>query len=340
MFQLPPRKKRILQAVVEKYVATVEPVGSHTIVRELDLGVSSATVRNDLAELEEMDLLTHPHISAGRMPTDLGYRVYVDELLSGSPAATSTPQPFQTVALDVEQMLEIACRTLAQWTSYPAVLLVPTRERHAMKHVQLGNVNSHRVLVVVMTSTGEVEHRLFEVPSYVAPSRLQRIARFLNEKLKGRALSDIKALCYSDIADPMEPVDAFAEKAFEFVKEIVMAQADDKVLVEGVVYILNEPEFSRADKAREWLNALEERQLLTRLLSAPLSQMSVTVIIGREHGMASMQETSFVGAPYRVGEQWFGSVGILGPTRMRYSKVMPDVQSLAQQLGKCLSDMV
>lgn len=346
MLQLQPRKKRILQAVVEKYVETAEPIGSRTLVRELNLGISSATVRNDLAELEDMELLTHPHTSAGRMPTDLGYRLYVNELLPNPLPLVSLSDRLRAAALDMERILENACRILAQLTSYTAVVLVPTEERDAMKHVQLGNVNTdarvrpHRVLVVLMTSAGHVEHCLFEAPSYVAPSRLQRIARFLDTKLKGRTLSSIKTLSYADIADPQELVDPFAEKAFEFVKESITAQADDKVLVEGIVYILNQPEFSRIDKAREVLSALEEPALLTSLMSVPLRQLEVTVIIGREHEWSPIQETSFIGAPYGMGNQWLGSIGVLGPTRMKYSEALPMVQHLARQLGQCLAEMV
>ncbi|MCS6858944.1 MAG: heat-inducible transcriptional repressor HrcA [Abditibacteriales bacterium] len=346
MLQLQPRKKRILQAVVEKYVETAEPIGSHTLVRELNLGISSATVRNDLAELEDMELLTHPYTSAGRVPTDLGYRAYVNDLSPRPLPLMPLSERLRAAALDIERVLENACRMLAQLTNYTAIVLVPTEERDVMKHVQLGNVNEdarrrpHRLLVVLVTSAGHVEHSLFETPTYIAPSRLQRIARFLNAKLKGRTLSSIKNLSFADIADPQEPVDPFAERSFELVKESIRAQADDKVLVEGIVYILNQPEFARVDKARAVLNVLEKPALLTGLMSMPLRQLGITVVIGREHELSPIQETSFIGAPYKMGDQWLGSIGILGPTRMKYNEAMPMVQHMARQLSQCLSEMM
>ncbi len=341
--ELNPRKRRILAAVVERYIASREPVGSAALLGELDVGVKSATLRNEFAELEEMQLLMHPHTSAGRIPTDLGYRVYVDELLQ--PATLTEPAQMQLRRLrptnsEVEDMLGHACELLARLTGYPAIVSIPAVQRDSVKHVQLGSVDARKMLVVIYTTAGHVEHRLFEVPQATPPARVNRVMRVLNEKLRGRTIASIRMLEATDLLDAGEAADALLVAALGFVKSLLASQADDKILVEGVVYILSQPEFAEVQKARAVLEAFEQAHVMQRVLEAPQRRGRVTVVIGQEHAADELQPLSFIGMPYRAGTATLGGVGVLGPTRMRYRDALPAVEQLALRISECLAEMI
>lgn len=339
---LTERQKKILGTLVDLYVETVDPVSSCGVLQHSRLKVSPATVRNDLAELEEFGLVRQPHTSAGRVPTDSGYRLYVDELVKPRPVDRRGASVIRSELMGewgaLEEILLTACRLLSRVTEYTSVVLVPTLRRDAMKLVQLGTISPRRLLVILVTTAGHIENRVRDVADPLPPSRLTRIGNFLNDKLKGRSLSDVKRLKLADIDDPHDFHDPFLETAFHLVQESIPEDADDQIIVEGIVYMLDQPEFSNAEKARTVMEAFETRRPLSGLLVESMRTEGLATVIGHEQPSASMHDCSFVGMAYRMGNQVTGSIGVLGPTRMQYAETMPLVRYMARRLGECLTE--
>lgn len=338
VMQLEPRRRRILAAVVERYVESSEPVGSQTLAGDAEFGVRSATIRNEFARLEELNLLTHPHTSAGRIPTDLGYRVYVDELLQPEPITErvrdTTRERLIPAHNSMAELLAAACELLAGMTQYPALVSFPARRYDTIKHVQMGNVDARRILVVIYTQSGNVEHRIFELPASVRPPQVSRVMRILNAKLKGRTIASIRQLTVQDVHEAGEAAEPFVREALAFVQETLAGQPDDRVLVEGIVYLLSQPEFADVEKARTMIGILNDPSRLHPVLEMPLYEGASAVVIGKEHLELSMQTMSFVGFPYRAGSTVLGTVGIVGPTRMKYWQAIPAVEHVAQSLSE------
>ncbi len=358
---LQPRQQALLAAVIERYVETAEPVGSASLVADPKFvarvgGVSSATVRNELAELEAAGLLAHPHTSAGRVPTDAGYRVYVNEMLKPRPVKARERAQIEsqivTPASSVEDALRDACVTLARLTGYPAVATLPAAGRDSVRQVQINALPPRRLILALVTAAGRIEHRVFEVEDDVPNQRLSAVVNFLNQKLSGRTLSALRALQFEDIADGLHGAQtlALARRAFEFVRQSAGELGDERVVVQGMITLLDEPEFSDIEQARAAMRLFDDVSTMNDLLRAPLERAlsgepgaaSYAVVIGEEHqpvGHAAAQRFSLVGIAYGVGGEVLGSVGVMGPTRMKYTDAVSLVPALAARLRDSLETL-
>ncbi len=346
MIELKPRQRAILAAVVEKYVQSAEPVGSGAVSSDPLLAakfgaLSPATVRNELAELENLGFLQQPHTSAGRVPTDLGYRYYVN--LLSRPRELSFVEETQLEAVappasSVEDALEDAMVILAKMTGYPAVANLPGAKRDTMRLLQLNPIAPRRLILVLMTSSGRIEHRVFEVDDDVSPTRLQTVVTFLNENLGGKTLAKTKSADFETVSKGLhdQTVIGLARRAWEMVQGSIAEIADEKIVVQGLITLLDEPEFSQIGQARAALRLLEDQSAMGGLLKASsLDAMGQMVRIGRE--MPNLEHPnaqifSFVGVSYGVGNEVLGTLGVLGPARMRYNDALSIVPALAARL--------
>ncbi len=335
------RQQNILAALIERYVQTAEPVSSHMILEDTGLNVSSATIRNELAELETAGYVMQPHTSAGRIPTDAGYRYYVNTLMRphtlSRPEANRIQRQIQPLYSELEDILDEACHLLSNVTRYTSVILIPTMQRDSMKHLQMENLNPYRLLILMVTSSGQVEHRLYETDSKVPADRLNRISNYLNSKLAHKSLSAVKKLRFEDISNPTEFNDPFLKRAFEFLQQTIPDNPSERIVVEGIVYILQQPEFSDVEKARGVVEVLDEEVSISPMLNSMLDSPSPTVIIGEENRLAPMRVCSFIGMPYRLSDEAIGSIGVLGPTRMQYAETISAVNYLTKRLEECVS---
>lgn len=380
--KLSERQKALLSIVIERYVQDAEPVGSALLsgdasFRALFGAVSSATVRNELADLEEMGLLTQPHTSAGRVPTDAGYRFYVNEVLQPRPLRSREKARIQAMpgaSSSVEDALREATALLAQMTGYPAVATLPSASLDTMRQVQISAVPPHRLLLVLLTQSGRVENRLFEVGAEEIGSstaRLTAVANFLNEQLGGRTLSQVRALSFEDVAAGLHDAGtiALARRAWEHARASVGDLNDDRLVVQGVVTLLDEPEFSHIEHARDALRLFADAPGLCDVLAANMGAAQFqregregahrgekrvalrgesgaqTVVIGREHGQVlevsvpSVERLSFVGIAYGAGGEVLGTVGVLGPTRMKYGEALSLVPALGARLQQSIESL-
>jgi heat-inducible transcriptional repressor len=355
------RQRAILAAVIERYVETAEPVGSTALASDVSLSnafgkTSSATIRNDLAALEDAGLLAHPHTSAGRIPTDAGYRVYINEMLRPRPVRAGErariKAQISTPAASMEDALEDATQVLAQLTGYPALASLPAVTRDTMRQVQLNPLPPHRLILVLVTAAGRVEHRMLEVEADVPAARLNTVVNFLNHQFSGRNLADLRALHWEDVSTNLHDaaVLQLAQRAWVSVKNAVGEIADEQIVVQGLLTLLDEPEFSEIERARTAMRLLQDAGTLNALLRATTEAARASggaVVIGSElrglsfgsAGETGLERFSFVGISYGAGGEVLGTVGVLGPTRMKYADAVSLVPALAGRLRESLETL-
>ena len=335
---LDDRKLAVLRAIVEDFVSTNEPVGSRSLVDRHNLDVSPATIRNDMAVLEDQGYIVQPHTSAGRIPTEKGYRLFVDRL-SGikplSPAERRAIETFLAGAYDLDDVVTRTVRLLAQLTRQVAVVQYPSLTRSAVRHVELVPLTDRRLLLVLITDTGRVEQRTVELPSPIGEESITQLRAVLNACLDGRKLADV-ATVVAELPARVAPMERpNAAEVFSVIVETLVDRHEERVVVGGAAN-LTPADFSRG--LREVLEALEEQVVLMHLLGESGDHATVTVRIGSENDVQGLRNTSLVAAGYGTGDQSLARLGVLGPTRMDYPTAMGAVRAVARYVGQILAE--
>jgi heat-inducible transcriptional repressor len=334
---LDDRKLAVLRAIVEDYVSTNEPVGSKSLVDRHGLDVSPATIRNDMMVLEEQGYVVQPHTSAGRIPTDQGYRLFVDRLSAVKPFSTAERRAIETFlggAYDLDDVVMRTVRLLAQLTRQVAVVQYPSLTKSSVRHIELVPLTDRRVLLVVITDTGRVEQRTIELPGTIGEDAITHLRAVLNACLDGRRLADVAAVV-ADLPGRLSPPDRpNAAAVFSVIVETLVERHEERVVVGGAAN-LTPADFSRG--LREVLEALEEQVVLMRLLGES-GDASVTVRIGAENEYQGLRSTSTVATSYGSGEQALARLGVLGPTRMDYPTAMGAVRAVARYVSQILAE--
>jgi heat-inducible transcriptional repressor len=335
---LDDRKLAVLRAIVEDYVSTNEPVGSKSLVDRHNLDVSPATIRNDMAVLEEQGYIVQPHTSAGRIPTDQGYRLFVDRLSAVKPLSVAERRAIETFlagAYDLDDIVTRTVRLLAQLTRQVAVVQYPSLTRSVVRHIELVPLADRRVLLVLITDTGRVEQRTVELPGRIGEDAIMQLRAVLNACLDGRKLSEVAAVI-ADLPERVSPDDRpNAAAVFSVIVESLIDRNDERVVVGGAAN-LTQADFSRG--LHDVLEALEEQVVLMRLLGGFGDQAAVTVRIGSENDVHGLRNTSLVTTGYGAGEQVLARLGVLGPTRMDYPTAMGAVRAVARYVGQILAE--
>lgn len=338
---LDERKLDVLRAIVEDYVHTREPVGSKALVERHSLGVSPATVRNDMAVLEEEGFITQPHTSAGRIPTDKGYRLFVDRLTSIKPLTPPERRAITTFlrgAVDLDDVVHRSVRLLAQLTQQVAVVQYPTLARSHVRHVEVVTLSSTRVLLVLITSAGRVEQRVVELPRSLSDDVIGELRARLNTTVVGHKLSDAAARV-GDLPEAFHVDDRAVVAAIlsVFVEAIADERGDEKVAIGGTANLMRfGDDFERS--VQPLLEALEEHVVLLKLLGEATSPSLVTVRIGHELPHEELAATSVVASGYGPEAQPVATLGVLGPTRMDYPGSMAAVHAVARYVSQILSE--
>jgi heat-inducible transcriptional repressor len=334
---LDDRKLAVLRAIVEDYVSTMEPVGSKSLVDRHHLDVSPATIRNDMAVLEEQGYIAQPHTSAGRIPTDKGYRLFVDRLSGVKPLSAAERRAIETFlagAYDLDDVVMRTVRLLAQLTRQVAVVQYPSLTRSAIRHVELVPLAAKRLLLVLITDTGRVEQRTVELPGPIDEDAVTQLRAVLNACLDGRMLTEVASVV-AGLPERVQPQDRpNAAAVFSVILESLAGRNEEKIVVGGASN-LTPADFSKG--LREVLESLEEQVVLMRLLGEAVDQSSLTVRIGAENPVAGLRSTSVVAVGYGTGEQALARMGVLGPTRMDYPTAMGAVRAVARYVGQILA---
>ncbi|SFN13929.1 MULTISPECIES: heat-inducible transcriptional repressor HrcA [Actinomadura] len=333
---LDDRKLAVLRAIVEDYVSTNEPVGSKALADRHNLGVSPATIRNDMAVLEEQGYIAQPHTSAGRVPTDKGYRLFVDRLSTIKPLSVAERRAIETFlsgAYDLDDVVGRTVRLLAQLTRQVAVVQYPSLTRSTVRHVELVPVAEGRLLLVLITDTGRVEQRVIETGP-ISEESIGHLRALLNTCLDGLGLGDVPA-AVADLPDRVGPDDRpVAAAVLSVLLETLVEKHEEKIVFAGAAN-LAAVDFSQS--LREVLVALEEQVVLMRLLGETGDSSTVTVRIGTENPDQGLKSTSVVAADYGVGDLTLARLGVLGPTRMDYPSTMGAVRAVARYVGQILA---
>ncbi|MEU8117250.1 heat-inducible transcriptional repressor HrcA [Spirillospora sp. NPDC049024] len=333
---LDDRKLAVLRAIVEDYVSTNEPVGSKALADRHNLGVSPATIRNDMAVLEEQGYIAQPHTSAGRVPTDKGYRLFVDRLSTIKPLSVAERraiETFLTGAYDLDDVVGRTVRLLAQLTRQVAVVQYPSLTRSAVRHVELVPVAEGRLLLVLITNTGRVEQRVIETGP-ISEESIGHLRALLNTCLDGLGFGEVPA-AVADLPDKVGPDDRpVAAAVLSVLLETLVEKHEEKIVFAGAAN-LAAVDFSQS--LRDVLVALEEQVVLMRLLGETGDSSTVTVRIGTENPDQGLKSTSVVAADYGVGDLTLARLGVLGPTRMDYPSTMGAVRAVARYVGQILA---
>jgi heat-inducible transcriptional repressor len=336
--ELTPRQRDILARVIEEYVATGQPVGSRYLVERAGLSVSPSTVRSELAELEARGFLTHPHTSAGRVPTEQGYRFHAAELLARQdPRPGTFPLDLSELRREVDSALEATSEVLSRVTHMLALVSAPTLETTTVRHVEVLLLQPQSVMVVVITSTGGVAKRIFGVDQPVDPGLAAWAAEYLNERLAGLALGTSRLRRELD-----EPTLAERERDFLAVLKpafVELLPADQRVFVGGAVGLLDAAREDEVSVYRHVLATLEQRAALLELLGAALAPRGPFVRVGGELAHPGLQNAALVAASYGLTNRALGTVGLLGPVRMDYDRAIRSVRGAAQELSRFVEEV-
>lgn len=334
------RKLAVLRAIVEDYVQTHEPVGSKALADRHALGVSSATIRNDMAVLEEEGLISAPHTSAGRIPTDKGYRVFVDKLNAVKPMSSAEKRAIQSFldqAVDLDDVMNRTARLLAQLTKQVALVQYPSLGRSAVRHIELVQVAPAKILLIVITDTGRIEQRNVDTGVDVDDAFMSELRQRLNSNLVGQQLSDVPAKL-SGIEQHFDmSVRQAVAQVVTVLMESVLNQNEERIVIGGTSHLARLADETTGSMV-PMLEALEEQMVLLKLFGETVLPDALQVRIGSENAVEEFQSSSVVTVGYGSGDQALATLGVLGPTRMDYSNSMSSVQAVAMYVGKILAE--
>ncbi|MDF1602058.1 heat-inducible transcriptional repressor HrcA [Nocardioides sp. YIM 152315] len=333
------RRLAVLRAIVEDYVTTEEPVGSKALVERHGLGVSPATVRNDMAALEDEGYITQPHTSAGRVPTDKGYRLFVDRLTTVKPMSTAEKRAITTIldgAVDLDDVVQRSVRLLSQLTRQVAIVQYPTLSRSTVRHVELVALAPNRLLLVLILSTGRVEQRVVELGMDLDDEALSDLRSAVNRAATGQLIAEAVAALAELVADG--PVSSATQVVVETLLEAMSDhRSDERIAVGGAANLARYGD-SFDSAVRPLLEALEEHVVLLKLLGEASTGEPITVRIGHEGPYQQLASTSVVAACYGPGEEAFARLGIVGPTRMDYPGSIAAVRAVARYVSRILDE--
>ncbi len=337
------RKQQVLLAIITDFIATAEPVGSRTIARKYDLGVSPATIRNEMSDLEEMGFIEQPHTSAGRVPSQQGYRYYVDFLMKKKNLSSREEELIRRgYETKVRQMGEVFNRTgelLSQMTRFAAVVMTPRLELSSFKHIQLVLLNPGKAMVIVVMDTGALQTNIIEVPDEVNQVDLDTISQVLNAKLSGLTLDKIKITLIREIYFELSRHKNVLDLAMHLIENGLAVNREDKIYLGGIINVLNQPEFHNIERVKSLLGLLEQEDLLRTLLESCDPGEGVAVRIGKEMNREEVKDCSMVVANYQIDGRPIGTIGVLGPTRMDYAWVVSVVEYMTRNMSEAMEKM-
>lgn len=339
--RLDERKRKILQAIVEDYVATAEPVGSRTVARKYNLGISPATIRNEMADLEELGFLEQPHTSAGRIPSDLGYRYYVDQIMDKIGISRWEEALIRHRLQERMEAIEfLAHRTteiLSEFTHLASVVMGPIWARNSFEHIRLLPVDGEKVLLIIVTSMGLVEHFLMEAPAGITATDLDHISRVINRHLKGLKPDGLTLLTLDSIYDDLLSYRRVVDNILDIIFATIKEDQGRRIYLSGTMNILEQPEFRDVEKLKAILSLLSAQDKVWELLATGCEAEGLTIRIGRENKGAGVINCSLITATYQVNGEVVGTLGIIGPTRMEYSRVVSMVEYVSKVFSEVLA---
>jgi len=333
--ELDERKMKILRCIIRTYLETGEPVGSRTISKDAELNVSSATIRNEMADLEEMGLIIQPHTSAGRIPTDAGYRLYVDELMDEKERAVMDVRDVLGQRMDrIEHTLQSMAKFLAKNTNYATMISGPRFNDNELRLIQLSRLDARHIVAVIVLQGNVVKNRVIEIESPISDNEILKLNVLLNSALQGKTLDNITLMLIRQLKEQAGDYSAVVGSVLEAVADAISESSAEQpdVYTSGATNIFKYPELSDGEKASGILTTLEDKNQLLDLMNQDSPNGAIQVYIGKETPIQAMQDCSIVTASYELERGIRGTIGIVGPKRMDYEHVVGTLKTLMDQL--------
>ena len=339
--ELDERNKKVLQAVIDSYISTGAPIGSNVLIKRYDFSVSSATLRNIMAELEEMGYLTHPHTSAGRIPTERGYRYYIDGLISVRRDTDDIKDQLQQAPPlhggDLHELMEEASQFLAKLSRYAGVVIAPAEPEGKYKHIEFIRLHGREVLIIFVTSGGTVQNKLIQLDEEILQHDLNSFSTYLDEELEHWPLTEVRRRLVEKLREEKRVFKRLMEETYQASREI-QERDSEKVYIGGAFQVLESPEFANVEKMRTLFKAFEDKYKLLKLLERSVTAGGIKVFIGSENPYFEMQGCSLVVSSYNAGSDVVGTLGVIGPTRMQYKQVIQVVDYTAKLVSRLLDE--
>ena len=337
------RAQHFLKVLIERYIRDGQPVGSRTLAKDAGLELSPATIRNVMADLEDLGFVASPHTSAGRVPTISGYRLFVDSLISLKPLHETEMSRVQgRLGIDIEprKALASASQLLSELTHMAGVVSIPRRDQVVVRQIEFVPLSGTRVLVVLVTGQGEVSNRIIETARQYSRSELEQAANFINQHYAGRELESLRTQILCEMGEDRVQMDQLMAQALEMARAALSddESTDSDFMVAGQTNLMDFDELAQMDKLRQLFNAFTEKQEILHLLDRCTNAQGVQIYIGEESGYQTLENCSVITAPYTVDDQVIGVLGVIGPTRMAYDRVIPIVDITARLLGAALKN--
>ncbi len=340
---LTSRDRKVLQAIIMDYIQTAEPVGSRTVSKKYKMELSPATIRNIMADLEDMGLLTQPHASAGRVPTDRALRFYVDSILEVRRLSMGDQDrikmSLEEEKTDLNEIMKRASSLLSLLSRQTGLVLAPRFGSSVFKHIEFIKLREKKILVLIVSTSGEVQNKLIESDEPLDQEELDKFSRYLNEIMSGLSLAEAKRKIVEEMKKEKVLFDQLMYRALKLSQKALEDEAVGDLYLEGKANILQSPEFADIEKMRSLFLAFEEKTKIVKLLDKALSAHGIQIFIGVENEFNEMKECSVVAAPYSKENFTLGTLGVIGPKRMDYSNIIPLVGYTARILGKILETM-
>lgn len=333
---LSERQHKILKAIIQNYLETGEPVGSRTLSKSTDLNLSSATIRNEMADLEDLGYIFQPHTSAGRIPSDKGYRLYVDMLMEDKEQELDELKSVMLEKTDkVDRVLKQAAKVLAANTNYATMISAPVNRKNTLKFIQLSQVDEEQIVAVIVMNGNVIKNKIIEVEEPLSNENLLKLNMLLNTTLNGMSIEEINLGLIARLKEQAGIHSKVISDVLDAVSDIIHVDEDMEIYTSGATNIFKYPELSDKQSAQEILNAFEEKHQLAELVSETLSSdenHGIQVYIGEEAPVKTMKDCSVVTATYELGDGLTGTIGIIGPKRMDYEHVMKTLKTLQSEL--------
>ncbi len=336
---LDPRARGLLRSLIAQYIRDGEPVGSRTLARNSGLDVSPATIRNIMADLEDIGLVAAKHTSAGRIPTAQGYRVFVDSLLQVQPLGDADMSRLRAsvhAGSGTQTLLTNASQLLSAMSHFVGVVTVPRREQFAFRHIDFVQIDPQRVLVILVFTDNEVQNRIITTRRVYTASELEQTANYLNAHFAGRPLREIHATLLHELKDTRSAMERVLGAAME-IAEHALDPDDEDMLLSGQTRLMGLHDLTDVDRLRDLFDTFSRKREILQLLERCIHAQGVRIFIGEETGLASMDACTVITAPYSADGKVLGVLGVIGPTRMAYERVIPMVQATADLLGAALN---
>ncbi|HHW56232.1 MAG TPA: heat-inducible transcription repressor HrcA [Clostridia bacterium] len=336
---LDDRKKKILYAVITDYIMTAEPIGSRTIARKYNIGLSSATIRNEMADLEDMGYLEQPHTSAGRIPSDKGYRFYVDSILqnylNNDPPISHNIR--EEIIAEFDEIVKRYARILATITRHTTVAKMPKLNPDKIKRIQIIPVASNKMILLVVTDTGIVKNYLLNFCQSVERDIFEFLNNLLNDKIAGKSEKDISEFLERDLRQMLGEVAFIADELIKTILLSLKQLQETDIYADGTSHILDFPEYKDLAKAKHFFNLLDNKSLLNEVLEP--ERDFIDVRIGSENKFEEMRELSIIKTTYKINNSVVGTIGIIGPTRMDYRRLINEINMMTKELSNLLSSI-